>query len=343
MRSPALIPLVCVCLGVAMLGAPAQDASHIYGIHSWGWGAGGLLQGKSGWSVEVVHTEPYPFDLTHADAVQIVAEGFTLIIRIDYQAPSQTLPETSGAIASYVSGCAAKVAEFGDVCHTWILGNEFNADFGGSVPVATAESVYRQVADAIHAAQPEAIVLVGAIAPWNATLTGSGPYPSNRQWLNYFYDLVQRLGGDADGFAIHAYGGRGGDSDPRDDDEMGFGVYQRWMEIIDSHPEASQRPVYLTEMNHAADGDGATPGFPLYPYSAGYIQRLFEEIGTWNELEPHRIRCACWFSHANGGFPGYNISTNGQMADDFRDAASHSNWIGADTTGVGTGMWAIYR
>lgn len=336
-----------ICLAILFLifassvAAAPVDAPHIYGIHSWGFGAGGLLQGKTGWDVEVVHTDYYPFDLTHANAQQIVNEGFTLIIRIDFSAPTQTLPETSGDIASYVAGCVAKVNEFSDVCHTWIIGNEFNADFGGSVPVATAESVYRQARDAIHAAQPEAIVLVGAIAPWNATLSGSGPYPSNRQWLNYFYDLVHRLGSDADGFAIHAYGGRSGDADPRDDDEMGFGVYERWMEIIDSDPGAAARPVYLTEMNHAADGD--VGGFPIYAYPTGYIQKLFEEIGTWNATQSHAIRCACWFSHANGGFPGYNISTNSQMADDFRDSTSHTNWIGTDAAAVGESVWQGYR
>lgn len=203
-----------------------------------------------------------------------------------------------------------------------------NADFEGAVSVAAYEQVYRKCRAAIHAAQPEAIVLAAAVAPWNASTTGVGPFPANRQWLNYFYDLANRLGSDADGFAIHAYGGRNGDSDPRDDNEMGFGVYKRWMEIIRGNPATASKPVYLTEMNHAADGQGTVPGFPKYSYPAGYMQKLFEEIGNYNLTHDNPIRAACWFAHANGGFPGYNISTNGQMGDDFRAAARDFDWIG---------------
>jgi hypothetical protein len=342
LRLGALARVVFALWSLPLAAAPAFDAPHIYGIHTWGAGANGLLNGKSGWSVELIHTIPVFFDLTHAQAQQIVNEGFTLVLRIDYDPfTGQTLPKTGGEISSYVAGCQTIVASFEDVCHTWILGNEFNASFGGTVTAAQAEAAYRPARDAIHALQPDAVVLVGAVAPWNTTLSGSGPYPSNRQWLNYFYELVHRLGSDADGFAIHAYGGRSGDTDPRDDDELGFGVYKRWMEIVESDAGAATRPVYLTEMNHAADGGSG--GVPFNSYDAGYIQRLFEEIGTWNETHAHRIRCACWFSYANGGFPGYNISTNSQMQSDFRDATATTNWIGADTTGLGGRVWTFYR
>lgn len=335
---------VSVCLALAaalgLPGAPAQDAPHIYGIHTWGAGAGGLLNGKSGWSVELIHTIPIFWDLTHAQAVDIVNDGWTLVLRIDHDPyTGQTLPKTAAQRSAYSAGCQTIVASFEDVCHTWILGNEFNASFGGSVSVAEAEAAYRDARAAIHAVQPEATVLVGAVAPWNATMTGSGPY--GQAWLDYFYDLVHRLGADADGFAIHAYGGRGGDTDPRDDTDWGFGIYARWMEIIESDPGAATKPVYLTEMNHAADGGSG--GFPFNSYDAGYIQRCFEEIGTWNETHAHRIRCACWFAYANGGFPGYNISTSSQMADDFRDATDHTNWIGADTTAVPQRLWTHFR
>jgi len=58
------------------------------------------------------------------------------------------------------------------------------------------------------------------------------------------------------------------------------------------------------------------------------MQKLFQEIGTYNQAHENPIRSACWFSYANGGFPGYNISTNSQMADDFRDATNTTDWIG---------------
>jgi hypothetical protein len=322
---PLLLALVLYAFAPLVLAA--SDPIHIYGIHSWGFGANGLLNGKTGWTVEVVNTDEWPYDLTVEQAQNIRNEGWGLIIRIN-KFFGQTVPENPADFDAFAAACAQKVQTFSDYCHIWIIGNEMNADFEGAVSVATYEQVYRTCRDAIHAVQPNAVVLVAPLAPWNASTTGVGPYPSNRQWLNYFYDLVHRLGTDADGFAIHAYGGRGGDSDPRDDNEMGFGVYERWMEIITGYTPTAMKPVYLTEMNHAADGQGSTPGYPLYSYPAGYIQKLFEEIGTYNQAHENPIRSACWFSYANGGFPGYNISTNSQMADDFRDSTSTTNWIG---------------
>ena len=35
------------------------------------------------------------------------------------------------------------------------------------------------------------------------------------------------------------------------------------------------------------------------------------------ECRTHRISWAAWFAYANGGFPGYNITLNTQMRDDF--------------------------
>jgi hypothetical protein len=122
---------------------------------------------------------------------------------------------------------------------------------------------------------------------------------------------------------------------------MGFAVYEQWMEIIESDPGAAARPVYLTEMNHAVDGGSG--GVPTNSYDAGFIQRCYEEIAGWNAAQPHNIRAACWFSHANGGFPGYNISTNSQMAQDFQWVTQNTDHVGWDTTAVRERLWALYR
>ena len=46
---------------------PPSKPLHIYGIHSWGFGAGGMLHGKTGWTVEVVNTDTWPYDPTLSD------------------------------------------------------------------------------------------------------------------------------------------------------------------------------------------------------------------------------------------------------------------------------------
>ncbi len=305
--------------------AYAEEPIHIYGIHSWGFGASGIMNGKRGWSVEVINTDYFAWDPTPADIENVANDNFEVIIRIN-KIFGETVPKDSSEWDTFCQQCADKVDAYKEHCHIWLIGNEMNADFEGSIPVEDYIEVYTRCRNSIKDVQPEAEVIVGAVAPWNSSQSGDGPYPSNRQWLNYMYELVNTLNNDTDGYSIHAYGGRGGDSDPRDDGEMGFGVFKRWMEIIDANAYAREKKVYLTEMNHAADGDGATPGFPLYSYPEGYIERLFEAINDWNTTHAHRIQCACWFSYANGGFPGYNISTNSQMADDFSETTATTDY-----------------
>lgn len=303
----------------------SEDSMYIYGIHSWGDGASGLMNGKGGWSVEVVNTDYFPWDFTLEQAQRLKNEGFTLILRINKYF-GQTIPSSSSEFDSFAQAVSDKAWMFRNFTTRFIIGNEMNADFEGNIPVTTYETVFLKCRNKIKERLPQAEVIVGAVAPWNASQTGIGPYPSNRQWLNYFYQLVNDLGDNCDGYAIHAYGGRGGDSDPRDDNEMGFGVFHRWLEIIVLNPYAASKPVYLTEMNHAADGESA-PGFPLYDYPSGYIRKLFEAVNTYNESNFFRVKAACWFSHANGGFPGYNISTNSLMADDFRWSTSNMEYL----------------
>jgi len=317
--------ILLILSAFSVTGGTAEDSLFIYGIHSWGDGASGLMNGRGGWSVEVVNTDYFPWDFTLDQAGRLEGEGFTLILRINKYF-GQTVPSSPSSFDAFAQAVSDKAYLFRRHTSRFIIGNEMNADFEGDIPVGNYVSVFRKCRDKIRERLPEAEVIAGAVAPWNASQSGNGPYPSNRPWLNYFYQMVEDLGEDCDGYAIHAYGGRGGDDDPRDDDEMGFGVFHKWLEIIEQNPYASRKPVYLTEMNHAADGERA-PGIPKYDYKTGYIPKLFEEVNTYNESHGFRVRAACWFSHANGGFPGYNISTNSTMADDFRQATGDTDYL----------------
>jgi hypothetical protein len=333
--------ILVICFFILLNLSPAEEPIYIYGIHSWGFGANGLMNGKRGWSVEVINTDSFPWDPTPSDIQNVANENFEVIIRIN-KTFGETVPTNSSLWDSFAQQCADKVALYKDNCHIWIIGNEMNADFEGNIPVGDYIQVYTRCRERIKTVQPEAKVIVAALAPWNASQTGVGPYPSNRQWLNYMYELVNTLNDDTDGYAIHAYGGRGGDSDPRDDDEMAFGVFKRWMEIIDGNPYAASKPVYLTEMNHAADGQGSTPGYPLYPYPDGYIQLLYETIDDWNISHAHKIQCACWFSYANGGFPGYNITLNSLMSGDFNETTATTNYYNR-VMSTPPAMWTFYE
>ncbi len=318
--------------------AAGSDSYYVYGIHSWGDGASGIMNGKGGWTVEVVNTDYFAWDFTTEQAQRLKNEGFSLILRINKYF-GQTVPTNPVQFDAFAQAVADKAYGFRDYTSRFLIGNEMNADFEGNVPVSTYVTVFQKCRDKIKERLPQAEVITGAVAPWNASQSGVGPYPSNRQWLNYFYQLVGDLGDDCDGYAIHAYGGRGGDSDPRDDDEMGFGVFYRWLDIIEQNSYAATKPVYLTEMNHAADGE-REPGIPQYDYPPGYIPKLFEAVNTYNESHNFRIKAACWFSYANGGHPGYNISTHSQMGDDFRWTTQHTDYVNRLLCAQN---WQLYR
>lgn len=326
--------LICILLNCANW-LLAEEPIYIYGIHTWGWGASGIMNGKRGWAVEVINTDYFPWDPTPNDIQNVANDNFEVIIRIN-KIFGQTVPENPAEFDSFAQSCANKVNQYKQNCHIWIIGNEMNYSAEGAIPYTTYIEVYRKCRTRIKAVQPNSQVLVGAVAPQNSDTYAPGPYPY--RWLNYMYQLVNTLNDEADGFAIHAYGGRGGDNDPRDDNYWGFGVFKDWMNIIGANPYTATKPVYLTEMNHAVDGQGSTPGYPRYPYPAGYIQKLYEAINEWNMTHTQKIKCACWFAYANGGFPGYNITLNAQMRDDFSYTTAHTNYYNRPLS-VSPGLW----
>ena len=154
--------------------------------------------------------------------------------------------------------------------------------------------------------------------------------------------LVNGINNDCDGYAIHAYGGRNKDADPRNDNYWGFGVYKDWMNIIGNNMYAHIKPVYLTEINCFADGQGSTTGFPKYGYSSGWINKAYEEINNWNRSHNQKIYCACWFAYANGGFPGYDLTLIGQASADFSYTTQNTNYTIADPTAIRSVFWNIY-
>ncbi|GAB4325770.1 MAG: hypothetical protein Kow0059_21920 [Candidatus Sumerlaeia bacterium] len=331
------ISLRALIVGTLILGGAgvcrAADPVHIYGIHDWGAGASGLFNGRTRWDVEVIRV-----GIDSPNLQQIRDDGFGLIVRLGKQW-GESVPKNSSEWAGFAASCAATVSTYSSITNKWIIGNEMNADFDSNIPPSSYITIYTQCRNAIKTVQMDAQVLVAAVAPWNSAQNPGGPYP--HAWLNYMKALVDGLGANCDGFAIHAYGGRGGDSDPRDDNYWGFGVYKDWMNIIGGNPATASKPVYLTEMNPFADGWGPTPGYPKYSYPAGWIQKAYEEINNWNAAHTQKIRAACWFAYSNGGFPGYDLTLLPQAAGDFSATTAGTNYI-YPPSGLPWAEWAMY-
>ena len=308
------------------------DPTHIYGIHDWGSGANGLFNGKAGWDVEVLRVgidSPTNYQ-------QINNENFTLIVRLAKNW-GESVPSNSNEWDSFVASCASTVSVYTAYSNRFIIGNEMNADFDSNIPASSYITIYNKCRAAIKAQTPNVEVLAAAVAPYNSSNNPGGPY--SYAWLNYFFSMVTAFGNNCDGYAIHAYGGRNGDPDPRDDNYFAFGVYKDWMNILASSPYAYNKPVYLTEMNCFVDG---SPPYPTYSYSSGWINRAFEEINNWNRAHYQKISCACWFAYSNGGFPGYDLTLINQARDDFSYTTQNTEYTIQDPASVSENLWSLY-
>ena len=88
------ILVMLIMLILIPLCSMAEEPLYIYGIHSWGFGANGLMNGKRGWSVEVINTDTFPWDPTPSDIQNVANENFEVIIRIN-KIFGETVPKNS--------------------------------------------------------------------------------------------------------------------------------------------------------------------------------------------------------------------------------------------------------
>ena len=163
---------------------------------------------------------------------------------------------------------------------------------------------------------PNARVLVGSVAPWSTDQNGVTTYQIDAPWLNYFNTLVTVLDQSAqaksevglpfvapDGFALQAFGrpdlAQITAQDPANEPhldlhrpdwgkaQIGFRVYQDWLNIINSYPTTSGLPAFITAANTFNFETGAPPA---QNYPSGWLTNALEAINQ----EP-QILALCWF------------------------------------------------
>lgn len=160
------------------------------------------------------------------------------------------------------------------------------------------------------------LVVVGAVAPWNAVTT----YPGNPtgDWIRYFSDILAGLGADgSDGIALHTYT-HGSDpalitstatmNPPFDAYYFNFLAYRNFMAAI----PAAQRslPVFITETDQDT---------PWLDANNGWVQAAYAEINNWNQQPgAQQIRCLLLYrwSHADQWY----IEGKNGVIEDFRAA-----------------------
>lgn len=214
------------------------------------------------WIVELfpwAYAEPQPgrFDWAHSDLVidHAIAQGLTVIARLGltpaWARPADTPlnylePDQFPAFAAFAAAFADRYR--GRVAHI-IVWNEPNLSFEwGGRPVDPAEyaALLRATYPAVKAANPQAVVLGGALAP---TLEPPG---SPNGWDDRLYlEALYAAGAAAffDALAVHTYGLTFPPTTPPDPRQINFRRVELLRGVMTAHGDADT-PIYITETGY---------------------------------------------------------------------------------------------
>jgi len=336
--------------------APVNDAALQRGECAWIFGIHGatandsgdfrhLFAGtnKTGW---VLFTETIGADPHHGgghDVTMWSNSGYGVITRLNHSHESGGTLPVRARYADFAQACARYVQN-SQGCHIWIIGNEQNnvrEHPGGAqnpiehiTPQLYAEA-FNLARQRIKQVQPEAIVVPGALDPYNT-------YPwakmGNRRYrpLEYFEEMLSHID-DLDGIALHTYThwlDAGLITRPTVfQDEFlqpgtphehyyDFLAYRSFAEAIPD--KWRDRPIYITETNHwlalehqpSQLGEESKIGW--MNVDKGWVQAAYAEINRWNSI-PHaqQIHCLllyCWTGDA------WAIEDREEIHQDFRKA-----------------------
>lgn len=253
------------------------------------------------WIVEYFpwpYTEPSKghFNWDHADAVIRHAEnqGLTVIARLGWTpAWARPDPHERETTITYLDAdhhtdfadfAAAFLARYrGRVDHV-IVWNEPNLSFEwGWRPVDPQGYVelLRAVYPRAHAANPDAVILAGALAP-TLEPEGSTVGLSDLAYLERMYQAGAASAFDA--LAAHAYGLTFPPDEPPDPDKINFRRVELLRQIMVAHGDAD-KPVYVTE---AGWND-----HPRWIHAVRPAQRIDYTIGAYEWAREHWPWCEC--------------------------------------------------
>ena len=317
---------------------PLRDSEYLYGIHDPGGEHIMLEKGISGWVLVTQALGSDPENHESEDFRFLSDKGLGVMVRLNAGYGGVGTIPFERQYDEFAKRCANFVGA-SQGAHIWIVGNEMNhpiewpgADWDWNLnaprPVS-ADTVgeqitpnryaqcYRKVRDAIHTlpGHEQDLVLVGAVAPWNAITRYSG----NRHgdWIKYFQDILNRIGADqCDGITLHTYT-HGAEPDKIDSGEKmpppfqrrhyNFRTYRDFMHAIPT--PMRKLPVYITETDQDV---------PWRNEDTGWVQRAYGEIDYWNQNHEQQIRALILYRWSQ--LDRWSIDGKQGVIEDFRNA-----------------------
>jgi hypothetical protein len=330
---------------------PRGECAWLFGIHAAGATSPADFRflfegtGKTGW---VLFTEAVGVDPNHGgghDYSPWSGDGHGVIVRLDNAYSSDGTVPVRSKYPEFARACARYV-ENSKGCFIWVIGNEPNNvrehPGGAKKPVEHVgpemfAEAFNMVRQAIKEVQPEAIVVPGAVDPYNTypwkNMSGQRYRP-----LDYFKELMSCIE-DLDGVALHTYT-HGMDvslitrptlfrdaflepGTPREH-YYDFQAYRSFAEAIPD--KWRDRPIYLTETNHWV----AVEHWPRNEDEArlvgwlnkdkGWVRAAYSEINRWN-CTPFAQQIQCLLLYRWNG-DAWAIDKMDQVHADFRGALS---------------------
>lgn len=189
------------------------------------------------------------------------------------------------------------------------------------------------VVQTVRAENPQVKVLVGPIRPFKMDQDAERTWKIDMPWLNYMNTTVALLDQGSrdksqagfaltapDGFAVNAAGrvsateldGRPEAAEPTfdlrraewDGAQVGFRIYQDWLEIINSYPTTRGLPVFINSTNTFTPDEGIPPA---QNYPRGWLTSAYQVVNG----EP-QIHALCWFldhdESPDGRWDGFSLS-----------------------------------
>ncbi len=332
--------------------AISGESDYIYGFHdpgNWRW----ILtdKGRTGWVLVAEEIGHDPDAHSAPDYREWSDAGFGVIVRLNNgYSPRGTIPH-SRHYDDFAQRCANHVAD-SKGAHIWIIGNEMNhaneqpgVQFRASgftaeeliTPEKYAECFTKARAriKALPGHQDDQVVL-GAVAAYTAVLR----YPGNESanWIKYFTDILELLGMNLDGIALHTYT-HGADPGLIFDEKQPwpqysglhyhFRAYRDFMRVIP--PSLRHLPIYITETDQSDDGQGHI--LPWADVNSGWVRNAYQEIDNWNRT-PRSQQIRCLLLYRWGHFDDWAIEGKRGVIDDMQMAAeSGYQWSAAPLAG----------
>ncbi len=262
---------------------PTQFPSHIYGLHDIGGQDLIANAGRTGWLLDSIDLRSQ----TGADYSRFAQAGFGVIVRLNNgYGPAGTLPP-SFEYDAFAARCAA-FAQNSPGAHVWLIGNEMNTNAerpelpDGWREIITPQKYaecFSKCRRAIRSIPDHANdwLIPGAVGPYNA---------ESGDWVQYLLEILNRLGHQVDGIALHCYTHDFDVDQISSDDMMGAPFNNRhfnfraYRDFLNALPAACRSlPVFITETNPFAGWKDS---------NIGWIQAAYHEINAWNADAAHQ-------------------------------------------------------